>query len=68
MLRGAGLAAVTKAHVALTAGSLVLVTLQQNLPGIYVASAVPNTAAGSFAVHLNKATPKAARVAWFIVN
>jgi len=65
---GAGASDVIGVGVKLTAASLVLATLQENLAGIYVASAVPNVAGDSFTVHLNKATPKAAKVAWFIVN
>ncbi len=49
--------------------SLVLATLQQNLSGLYVRSAVPNVAANSFTVHLSKAAPSGgAKVAFFICN
>jgi hypothetical protein len=64
----AGTSAVTKTSVHLTAASLVLATLQQNHAGVYLAAAVPDAAAGSFTVHLNKAAPKAVKVAWFIIN
>ena len=64
----AGTSSATKTGVALTAASLVLATLQQNLSGVYVRSAVPNLAASSFTIHLSKAPPASASVAWFIVN
>jgi hypothetical protein len=46
--------------------SLVLATLQTSITGVYVAAAVP--ASGKFTVHLNKATPAAAKFAWFVLN
>jgi hypothetical protein len=46
--------------------SLVLVTLQSSITGVYVAAAVPAT--GKFTVHLNKSTPAAAKFAWFVLN
>jgi hypothetical protein len=54
--------------VALTAASLVLATLQQNLSGVYVRSAVPNVAGSSFTINLSKAPSASAKVAWFVVN
>jgi len=59
---------VTKTGVALTAGSLVLATLQQDVPGVWVRSAVPNVAGHSFTVHLSKAVPAKTKIAWFVVN
>ena len=56
------------AGVALTAASLVLVTLQQHATGVYVLAAVPNVSASSFTVYLSKAVTAAAKVAWFVVN
>jgi hypothetical protein len=58
----------TVTGVALTAASLVLATLQQNLSGVYVRSAVPDIPASSFTVHLSKAVTTGAKVAWFVVN
>jgi hypothetical protein len=59
----------TVTGVALTASSLVLSTLQNNV-GVYVTSAVPNVPGSSFKINLNKApgTGKTAQVAWFVVN
>jgi hypothetical protein len=42
--------------------------LQQDRSGVYVRSAVPNVAASSFTVHLNKAVAASTSVAWFVVN
>ena len=58
----------TVTGVALTAASLVLATLQQNLSGVYVRSAVPNVAGSSFTINLSKAPSASAKVAWFVVN
>jgi len=54
--------------VALTSGSLVLATLQQNLSGVCVRAAAPNTTGSSFTVYLSKAPSAPATVAWFVVN
>ena len=56
----------------LTAVSLALATVQDNT-GVYVKSAIPNVAAETVQINLNKApgsstSPKTARVAWFVVN
>lgn len=64
----AGSSSGTVTGVALTSASLVLATLQQNLAGVYVRSAVPNTAGSSFSVHLSKAVSVSAKVAWLVVN
>ncbi len=64
----AGKSSATQTGVALTSASLVLATLQQNLSGVYVRAAVPNTAGSSFTVYLSKAVTAATKVAWFIVN
>jgi hypothetical protein len=64
----AGSAKVTKTGVSLVAGSLVLATLQQDVPGVWVRSAVPNVAGHSFTVHLSKASPVRVKIAWFVVN
>jgi hypothetical protein len=64
----AGKATVTRSGVALTAASLVLATLQQNVAGVYVRAAVPSVSGSSFTVYLNKAVPAGTKVAWFVVN
>jgi hypothetical protein len=64
----AGSSKVTRTGVALTAASLVLATLQQDVPGVWVRSAVPNSAGSAFTVHLNKAVPASTKIAWFVVN
>ena len=51
----AGSSKVTETGVALTPASLVLAILQQDAPGVWVRSAVPNIAGSSFTVHLSKA-------------
>lgn len=64
----AGSSEATKSGVPLTSGSLVLATLQHNLPGIYVTAAVPDLANEAFTVHLSKSVSRPAKVAWFVVN
>jgi hypothetical protein len=53
----AGKSSATQTGVALTSASLVLATLQQDRPGVWVRSAVPKLTASSFTVHLSKAAP-----------
>jgi hypothetical protein len=50
----------------ITSSSLVLVTLQSAISGVYVQSAVP--ASGHFTVHLNKTASQATKFAWFVLN
>jgi hypothetical protein len=59
-----------KTGLTLTSSSLVIAVLQQNRTGVFVRAAVPNVAAGSFTVYLNKvaSTTVGTTVAWFIVN
>jgi hypothetical protein len=64
----AGSSTVTKTGVALTAASMVLATLQQDVAGVWVRSAVPSVTAKSFTVHLSKAVSAKTKVAWFVVN
>ena len=45
-----------------------LVTRTEPRAGIWVWSAVPNVAASSFTIHLNKAGAASTTVAWFIIN
>jgi hypothetical protein len=55
--------------LALGTASLVLATIQGNVAGVYVQGVtVVAGASGSFTVHLNKATPSALPVAWFVLN
>lgn len=64
----AGKSAVTKTGVALTAASLVRATLQQDVAGVWVRSAVPDVAGSSFTVHLSQAVAASPKVAWFMMN
>ncbi len=58
----------TVTGVGLSAASLVLATMQQDRPGVWVRSAVPNVAGNSFTISLSKAVTVATDVAWFVVN
>ena len=64
----AGRTSAIQAGVALTADSLVLATVQNDVPGVVVSSAVPNVTAGSFTVHLARAVGHIVTVGWFVVN
>ena len=61
---------VTVTGVALSTASLVLATMQNSVPKVYVEAVIPNVGAGSFEILLSKKVPngKAANVGWFIVN
>jgi hypothetical protein len=50
------------------AGSLVVATIQGNVPGTYVRGVTLNAGASSFTIRLNKAAPFTLRVGWFLVN
>jgi len=64
-----GRSSATKTGLApLTAKSYVLATLQQYRSGLSIAAAVPNVAAGSITIYLNKAAPSATKVAWFVLE
>lgn len=57
----------------LTSQAMALAIAQNAIAGVYVASAVPNTATGKLTLNLNKAPGSAsnhqtAKVAWFVVN
>ncbi len=54
----------------LTSAALVLALLQNAVPGVWVASAVPDPAAGTVTLNLNVAPAggQTAHVAWFVVN
>ena len=55
--------------IALSTTSLVLATVQGNVKGVFVQGVTVVAApSGSFTVHLNKATPSALKVGWFVVN
>lgn len=64
----AGTSAVTKTGIRVDAGTLVLATLQQDRPGVFVRSAVTNAVGDSFTIQLNKVVASDTRVAWFLVN
>jgi hypothetical protein len=54
--------------VPLSRASLVLATIQEDVDGVWVRSAVPDPTASQFTVHLNKAAPTRVKAAWFVVN
>ena len=54
--------------VALTAKSLVLVTPQKAVAGVFVIGAVPNVADGKVRIVLNKAVSASYPVAWFLIE
>src|SRR5262249_16565276 len=58
----AGKKSATEQGVDLTGASIVLVTVQNDVPGVAVRSAVPHVALASFTVHLTKAPTKAVTV------
>lgn len=64
----AGKSAVTKTGIRIDAGTLVLATLQQDRPGVYVRSAVPNAAGDSFTIRLSEVVASDTKVGWFLVN
>jgi hypothetical protein len=64
----AGSGSVTRTGIRIDPGTLVLATLQQDRPGVFVRSAVPNAAGDSFTVRLNKAVGSDTMVGWFLVN
>ena len=52
----------------LTARSMVLALLQDDRPGVFVRAVVPDVAARSFVVELNKAVGQDTDVAWFVLS
>jgi hypothetical protein len=66
----AGQTTATQTGVTLTSASLVLATLQNSIPGMYVQAAVPSVSGSSFEIILSRRVPggMTANVAWFIVN
>ena len=49
-------------------GSSVLATIQQNAPGVWVISAVPDAVHNAIIIHLNKQATTPIKVAWFVLN
>ena len=60
--------AVTVTGVALTNQSIILVTPQKRVPGVWVLAAVRNVAGSRFTVFLNKAVEVGYPVAWMVVE
>jgi len=54
--------------VALTTKSLILVTAQKNVAGVWVRAAVPNVAASSIAIFLNTTVTTSMPVAWMVIE
>ncbi|MEX2238740.1 MAG: hypothetical protein WEB00_14550 [Dehalococcoidia bacterium] len=48
--------------------SLVLATIQGDVPGLFVRGVKLSPGAGTFTIHLNKAATQTVKVGWFIVN
>ena len=55
-------------NVALTSKSLVLVTPQKSVAGVWVLAAVPNVASSRFTIFLNKAVTTSYPVAWMVIE
>jgi hypothetical protein len=64
----AGHSSVSRSSIRIDPGTLVLASLQQDRPGVYVRSTVPNAASDAFTIRLNKAVTSDTKVAWFLVN
>jgi hypothetical protein len=52
----------------LTPRSMILVTLQEDLAGTWIRSAVPAPESSKFTVHLNHSAPAHAKVAWLVID
>jgi hypothetical protein len=59
---------ISTAMPALTAGSIVLATLQANRAGIYIQAAVANPATGRITIYLNKRVTAATKAAYFVLD
>ena len=59
---------VVVSNVALSAKSMVLVTAQKNVAGVWVRAAVPNVAGNSITIYLNKNVTTSMPVAWMVVE
>jgi hypothetical protein len=58
-----------KTSIGLFSSSNVLATIQGNVAGVWVQGVtLVAGSAGSFTVHLNKPTPSALKVAWFVLG
>ena len=55
-------------NVGLSSKSLVLATAQKNVAGVYVQAAVPDVAAKTITIYLNKSVGASYPVAWMIVE
>jgi hypothetical protein len=64
----AGQSSVVSNGIPVTSESLVLATIQGNVPGVHVQGVTLGTVGGSFTIHLNKAVPTATNVAWFAIK
>ena len=65
---GATKLSVTVKGAALSANSIVLATLQANVSGVFVASAVPHVGAKTITINLNKAVAQNVKVGWFVCD
>jgi hypothetical protein len=54
--------------VALTSSSFVIATLNQYRSGVWIAAAVPNVAADSITIYLNKKATAATKVSWVVLE
>jgi hypothetical protein len=64
----AGSSSVSMHRVRIDRNTLVLAVLQQNRPGVWVSSAVPDPEGNGFTIRLNMPVPVRTRVGWFLVN
>jgi hypothetical protein len=64
----AGQARLVLTGLALSPASIVLATLQTRRKGVYIEAVIPNPAANTAVVHLNKATPVPLDVGWFVIG
>ena len=64
----AGDASKTLSLPLLNSSSLVLATIQGNVAGMYVRGVSIDTAASTFTILLNKSTPSALSVGWFVIH
>jgi hypothetical protein len=64
----AGQASIVINNVALTAKSMVLVTVQKHLAGISIEAAVPKPSTSSIAIYLNQSAGSKVPVAWMIIE
>jgi hypothetical protein len=63
-----GSAKATATGVRLTRAGMVLATVQEHMPGVFIEAAVPDFDKRSITVHLSKAAAQNTKVAWFVVN